>query len=386
MEEDPAIEIQKKADVFESQYNKVKKEFKDYIETSKRNEETKKREMRSDSAKKMLVLADSLCRMSLIDTRGSCDTLKNYSENFQKNLDVMYHQLLSASGLIPIDPAPGDTFEATRHMAVGLEYGNLYPEETIFRVIRRGYCIEDKVLRPAEVIISKRPCELLKVKKTGILKNFTSWIFPANRRFAQIDQKIDELKQVQSQKNLILQQEMERFQDLIVQSAAEKEKIDDLCTIQAEKIEQLEKEIDTLHDLAAKSAAESQKFGALEQMVKEISVYIEQELIALNNSISLVIGEKKKIHEIELTCYAIVHQCEQKVSALEDKINAAERESQNTQPALEETPEKSDEIVLQQIDRTTQIKPQDQQNEEEDPVLDEDTNEDNEKKPWNLWL
>ncbi len=258
MEEDTASEIQKKADLFESQYHNIKKEFKDFIETSRRNEEIKKKELRTDSAKKMLSLADSLCRMSVPDENCSCDIVKNYSDNLQKNIDVIYQQLLLSSALTPVDPAPGDTFDDTRHMAVGLEYGSQYPEDTVFKVIRKGYLSENMVIRPAEVIISKRSVESTKVKTAGIWKQFTSWMSPSKRRFAIIDQQMDELKQVQNQKNLLLQQEMEGLQNLITQSAAERQKMDELCLYQGEKIEQLEQEIETLHDLLTEADADNQ--------------------------------------------------------------------------------------------------------------------------------
>jgi TolA-binding protein len=146
-------------------------------------------------------------------------------------------------------------------MAVGLEYGSQYPEDTVFKVIRKGYISENMVLRPAEVIISKRPYESTKVKKAGIWKQFISWMSPSKRRFAVIDPQMDELKQAQNQKNLILQQEIERLQDFIAQSGAEREKMDELCQIQGEKIEQLEQEIETLRDLLTEADADYQKTG-----------------------------------------------------------------------------------------------------------------------------
>mgnify|MGYP002683656550 CR=1 FL=1 len=75
---DPDItDLQKKADHFESQYNALKKEFKDFIETTKKNEELKKKDLQSENAKKMLVVADSLCRMMNSTMDHSCDALRS---------------------------------------------------------------------------------------------------------------------------------------------------------------------------------------------------------------------------------------------------------------------------------------------------------------------
>ncbi len=134
MEQDNIEEI-RKAERFESQYNKLKQEFKDYIETARRNEETKRQELKTESAKKLLVVADSLGRISAAYNNISCDIVKSYSENLKKNVDVIYSQLLSASGLTPIEPVAGDKFDNKMHIAIGLEYGTVYPENSVFRVI-----------------------------------------------------------------------------------------------------------------------------------------------------------------------------------------------------------------------------------------------------------
>ena len=376
MEEDTAGELRKKADLSESHYTAIKKEFRDYIETSRRNEEIRKKELRADSAKKMLTIADSLCRMPVMDKDCSCDIVKNYSENFQKNLDVIYQQLLSASGLTPVDPAPGDTFDDTRHMAVGLEYGSLYPENTVFRVIRKGYCSGDVVIRPAEVIISKRPYESTNFRKTGIWKKFTNWLFPSKGRFAGLDQQMDELKHAQSQKNLVLQQEMEGLQDFIAQSVAEKQKMDELCQLQGEKIEQLDQEIEALHDLLTEAEADNRKSCALGQVLNEKTEELEREIIALKKSVTHETGEKQKIREIEDRCYEMMHQFEQKFSAPGNIASSMGEDKGSTQPV---TGKKQEGTTWEIPVQNNQIPPPgtgDQINGDDEPVFDDVTYKD----------
>lgn len=376
MEEDTAREIRKKADLFESQYNNIKKEFKDFIETSRRNEAVKKKELQTDFAKKMLSLADSLCRMSVTDKNCSCDIVKNYSDNLQKNIDVIYQQLLLSSGLTPVDPAPGETFDDTKHMAVGLEYGSRYPEDTVFKVIRKGYCSENMVIRPAEVIISKRPYELTKVQKTGIWKSFISWMFPSKRRFAKIDQQMDELAQVQNQKNLILQQEMEGLQDFIAQSAAERQKMDELCQLQGEKIEQLEQETEALHNLLTEAEADNQKPGTLEKQLNEKTRELEREIIALKNRETLKTGDKQKIREIEQLCYEMMNRFEQKFSAPATKITPMVEEDQNAEPVPERELAGTGKEMPVQDNQIIQLWTENQKTGDDEPIPDEDASED----------
>jgi molecular chaperone GrpE len=376
MEEDTAGELRKKADLFESQYNHIKKEFRDFIETSRRNEEIKKKELRTDSAKKMLSLADSLSRMPVMDKNCSCDIVKNHSENFQKNIDVIYQQLLLSSALTPVDPAPGDTFDDTRHMAVGLEYGSRYPEDTVFKVIRKGYLSENMVIRPAEVIISKRPYESTKVQKAGLWKNLSRWMFPSKRRFARIDQQMDELKQVQSQKNLILQQEMEGLQDFIAQSVAERQKMDELCQFQVKKIEQLEQDIEALHDLFTESEADNQKSGALIQVLNEKTGEFEREIISLKNRVTHETGDKQKVREIEPLCYEMMNQFEQRFSAFGNKTTPMVEEDQNQKHVPERELAITGKEIPVQNNKIIQLRAEYQRSGYDESIPDEDASED----------
>jgi molecular chaperone GrpE len=252
MEENNIEEIRKKAERFESQFNKLKQEFKDYIENSRRNEETKRQELKIDSAKKLLVTADSLSRISVAYDNISCDSVKSYSENLKKNIDVIYAQLLSASGITPIEPEASDKFDERIHMAIGLEYGTAYPENSVFRVIRKGYRIENNVIRPAEVIVSKLPVEVIKIKKPSLMDRILGWINPTKLRIAEINQRIDTLEQLQRGNIGRLTQDMDSLKNTITQMGIRNQKVDELERIQNEKIEKLILDIISLRDIIMK--------------------------------------------------------------------------------------------------------------------------------------
>ena len=164
MEQETSDELRKKADKFESRYNKLKQEFKDYIETSRKNEDKKRLEIRTDVSKRLLVVADSLTRIAGSDNEQACEIMRNHSDNIRKNIEVIYHQLLNASGLAPIEPIAGDKFDEKKHIAVGLEYSIKYPQNSIFMTVRKGYLFENNVIRPAEVIVLKEPAEQKMIK------------------------------------------------------------------------------------------------------------------------------------------------------------------------------------------------------------------------------
>jgi molecular chaperone GrpE len=180
MEQETSDELRKKADKFESQYNKLKQEFKDYIEASRKNEDKKRLEIRTDVSKKLLVVADSLTRIAGSDNEQACEIMRDHSDNLRKNIEVIYYQLLNASGLTPIEPGAGEKFDEKKHIAAGLEYDTKYPQNSIFRIVRKGYQFENNVIRPAEVIVSKYPVEQ-KMIKPGFWDRLIGLIKKKNR-------------------------------------------------------------------------------------------------------------------------------------------------------------------------------------------------------------
>jgi len=203
MEQENSDELRKKADKFESQYSKLKQEFKDYIEVNRKNEEKKRVEIKTDLSKKLLTVADSLTRITGSDNEQTCEMMKNYSDNLRKNIEAVYNQMLYASGLTPIEPGAGDKFDEQRHVAVGLEYGTKIPENSIFRVARKGYLFENSIVRPAEVIVSKNPVEQ-KVIKKGFWDRLIGLTGNQKRnqklQFLDLNRKIDEIERVQKEK------------------------------------------------------------------------------------------------------------------------------------------------------------------------------------------
>jgi molecular chaperone GrpE len=53
--------------------------------------------------------------------------------------------------------APGEPFDPERHEAVGISENADVPDQTVLDVARSGFAVGDRVLRPAQVIVSRRP-------------------------------------------------------------------------------------------------------------------------------------------------------------------------------------------------------------------------------------
>jgi molecular chaperone GrpE len=72
----------------------------------------------------------------------------------RKQLD----DFLAAQGVHEI-PAAGQVFDPTRHEAVATEASGEVPEGGIIRVLRKGWLLQDRVLRAPNVIVSSGPAD-----------------------------------------------------------------------------------------------------------------------------------------------------------------------------------------------------------------------------------
>ncbi len=83
--------------------------------------------------------------------------------SFVKGFDLIFAQMMNVFmkfGLKPIE-AVGQPFDPNIHEAVMMEEGSELPENTVVRDFRRGYLLQDKVIRQSMVAVAKRPSSLL---------------------------------------------------------------------------------------------------------------------------------------------------------------------------------------------------------------------------------
>lgn len=72
----------------------------------------------------------------------------------KKQLD----EFLSSNGVTAVAPAVGDMFDHTTQEALQREKSE-QPEGTILRVIRKGYFLKDRLMRPANVVVAHNEVE-----------------------------------------------------------------------------------------------------------------------------------------------------------------------------------------------------------------------------------
>jgi molecular chaperone GrpE len=72
-------------------------------------------------------------------------------------IDRKLRALLESEGVNPVEAEPGASFDPRQHEAIVTVPGTGRPEGAIVDVIRRGYRLRDRVLRPALVAVAAAP-------------------------------------------------------------------------------------------------------------------------------------------------------------------------------------------------------------------------------------
>ncbi len=78
-------------------------------------------------------------------------------DEYKKGLKLVYGQLydvMAKEGLSTFEPV-GQPFDPTQHEAVMQEESDEYPEDTVVRVVEKGYVLKDRIIRPAKVTVAK---------------------------------------------------------------------------------------------------------------------------------------------------------------------------------------------------------------------------------------
>lgn len=101
----------------------------------------------------LLAVRDSL-EMGLDAARGETD-VDRIREGTELTLKMLI-QVMEKFGVEPVNPL-GERFDPDRHQAMSMqENGELEPN-TVMAVMQKGYLLNDRLLRPAMVVVSKAP-------------------------------------------------------------------------------------------------------------------------------------------------------------------------------------------------------------------------------------
>ena len=96
--------------------------------------------------------------IQIVNMPAPSPEIQNYVIGFQMIANQLV-DILKNEGLGHIEAAAGKEFDPKTMQAVSTEYDETKAENTIIRVMQQGYMYKDRVLRPAMVVVNKKPVE-----------------------------------------------------------------------------------------------------------------------------------------------------------------------------------------------------------------------------------
>lgn len=127
----------------EERVQRVQADFQNYKKRTERRREEEQARATQDVVERLLPVRDNLARA--LDQ----DEDSGIREGVEATLDA-FDDVLQAEGVEVIEPSPGDTVDPTRHEVVHREDEDA---DAIASVYRRGYEMDDRVLRAAQVTV-----------------------------------------------------------------------------------------------------------------------------------------------------------------------------------------------------------------------------------------
>jgi len=106
-------------------------------------------------AQELLPVKDSL-EMGLAAASGEADAaeaIKQLREGTELTLKML-SAAMEKSGIKEIDPV-GETFNPEQHQAMSMQESEEHAPNTVIAVMQKGYQLNDRLIRPAMVVVSK---------------------------------------------------------------------------------------------------------------------------------------------------------------------------------------------------------------------------------------
>jgi len=134
---------------------RVTAEFENYKKRAEREMKDFKRYANESLIKEILPFVDNLERaLASVHDPG-----EKAMEGLRTGVEMTLNGLLATLkkfGVMPVE-AQGKPFDPNVHHAVSQEDSSEYPENSVCRVLQKGYLLNDRLLRPSMVVVSRRP-------------------------------------------------------------------------------------------------------------------------------------------------------------------------------------------------------------------------------------
>jgi molecular chaperone GrpE len=146
-ERDRVADLERELEQMRDRYLRARADLDNYRKRTERDTERHIAQAREAMLLHWLEAIDSVERAIRLHTDPALvDGLRSVLEQMDATL--------ARHGVARID-AQGAPFDPERHEAVSVQHSDAVPNRTVVEVARSGYTIDDRVLRPAQVVVSR---------------------------------------------------------------------------------------------------------------------------------------------------------------------------------------------------------------------------------------
>lgn len=145
--QEPGRDLAAELAQMEDRYKRALADLDNYRKRAARETERRVVDAREAQLREWLEVVDSVERALTMDLESPV------SDGLRAVLDQI-ESVLARQGVQRIGAA-GERFDPERHQAVGVRHTNETPDRTVLDVGRSGFALDDRVVRPAEVIVSR---------------------------------------------------------------------------------------------------------------------------------------------------------------------------------------------------------------------------------------
>jgi molecular chaperone GrpE len=158
---DPLKEMEEKVETLEKEAAenhdrllRMAAEFDNYKKRATREMNDFRKFANENFAKALLPVVDS---MDLAIESSSND--KHVNNSMVEGVNMTLKEILKIFGQFGVKrfESIGNTFDPNLHQAVMQEETDKFPENTVSKELQKGFMIHDRLLRPAMVVVSKKP-------------------------------------------------------------------------------------------------------------------------------------------------------------------------------------------------------------------------------------
>ena len=144
-------ELEEKTEKYLNSLVRTRADFENYKKSVVRDKEQYNTMLKEKIIKKLIDHYEDLLRaQKVLEINHSDESIKNGFQMIVKN----FEKLLKEEGVEPMN-CTGERFDPYKHESIIVEENNDLPDNTILEVIDKGYYLNNNVLKPARVKVSK---------------------------------------------------------------------------------------------------------------------------------------------------------------------------------------------------------------------------------------